>query len=836
MWASKDEWEAVKWMATTKVPQSSINDLLKTERYREAGYSFKNAKSLFKKIEKEMGGFGGPKWNAEDIVLSGAPNNKTTLFYRKLDDCADSLFGQPQFAGKMTFGPEIHYDSDETTRLYDNPWTAGDWNERQKTLPPGTTLGGILLASDSTQLSTHSGDVAAHAVHASLTNFDKSTRANTSENAWILVAYILKSKFTDIMSTVQHRPKAVRSKILGVLNRRLFHRCMEVITRPLRCPDPHLVVDPEGYLRSVLYELAGYIADLEEQWLVAALGGQTCPYCTRDANHLGDPESGLPRTPADILRKIRKIKKDYKAAWGRSPSIEEFLNLAGSEHLNGVDKPFWKSLPNLNIFNVLSPDLLHGFHKYFYDHIYRFNRTGMGQDEYDARMRAQVHFVGDRTFLHGVSHISQMTGIEHWLLERTHLPIVANAPGVISETVTRATQGAMECIYLAQLPVQSERSLAAYEAAYETFMTYRQGWIENGTRRGKKGVIPHFNIPKMHITRHHVDHVRRKGTADNFSTETMEHLHVTVKDAYRASNHREWKEQTTRWMNRRDIVRDFEAWRLWCQAKKQECHESEENDPMQSIEAYTEDGSDNLSVGTQAEDVEREGIGEGRDGEEESEEGGEDEYEDPDTYGEQLVDEGEEERESGQVQIDKVRNWLKRQVGVEVGSGNRKRKRRADSDNPIQRSWPRPRLQLDTHGISDLQNVNQAPSTRRKPLHQSAQLTNLPIPIDEYTQFDIWHALRTRLPSAARKSGTRMQRIRSKPATRGHAAKFDPVLYVDTEGKTPRTAKLHADLSTNPNHLNPKPPDDGVRAYIQQDPTIDVPGDGNANCQQNGWT
>ncbi|KAG8732993.1 hypothetical protein FRC10_000496 [Ceratobasidium sp. 414] len=141
MWASKDEWEVVKWMATMKVSQSSINDLLKTERYREAGYSFTNAKALFKKIEHEMGGFGGPKWNAEDVFLSDAPHDKTTLFYRKLDDCADFLFGRPQFAGKLAFGPEMHYNSDEATRLYDNPWTADDWNERQVSSPLGVNFG-----------------------------------------------------------------------------------------------------------------------------------------------------------------------------------------------------------------------------------------------------------------------------------------------------------------------------------------------------------------------------------------------------------------------------------------------------------------------------------------------------------------------------------------------------------------------------------------------------------------------------------------------------------------------------------------------------------------------
>lgn len=147
IWKSKDEWEAAKWMATTKVSQSSINELLKTERvsssraigqhlltcekYRQAKYSFKTAKSLFKKIRTEMEGFGGPEWNAETITLSNAPQDKVTLLYRDLQECADFQFGRPQFAGSMVFGPEIHYDMDETNRLYHNPWTAEDWNRRQ---------------------------------------------------------------------------------------------------------------------------------------------------------------------------------------------------------------------------------------------------------------------------------------------------------------------------------------------------------------------------------------------------------------------------------------------------------------------------------------------------------------------------------------------------------------------------------------------------------------------------------------------------------------------------------------------------------------------------------
>ncbi|KAG8706724.1 hypothetical protein FRC12_005874 [Ceratobasidium sp. 428] len=814
MWGSKDEWESVKWMATNKVSQSSINDLLKTERYRQAKYSFSNAKSLFKKIEKDMGGFGGPEWHAEDIALAEAPKDKSTLFFRDLKECADFQMGQLRFAGKMSFAPELHLDADETTRLFENPWTADDWHERQETLPPGTTYGGIFMASDSTVLSTHSGDVAAHAVYMTLANLDQSVRASTSEDAWVLVAYIPKSKFQHAMSAMEHRPKAVRTKLLGVLNRRLFHRCMSIITRPLRRTEPHDVVDPEGNVRSVLYELTGYIADLEEQWLVAGLGGQTCPHCSSHTTHLGDVECGPSRDPDDVLKTIKKIKDDYKKAWKRSPTLEEFVNLAGEHHLNGVDKPFWKSLrPRLNIFHVLSPDLLHGFHKYFYDHIFRFNRTGMGQDEYDARLLSQVHYSGDRTFLHGVSHISQMTGTEHRLLERTHLPIVVEAPGVINEKVIRATRGAVDCIYLAQLPTQSERVLQAYDQAYKEFMANRQAWIDNGTRRGKKEVIPHFNIPKMHVTRHHVHHVRRKGSATNYTTETMEHLHKGVKDAYRASNRREWKEQMVRWLTRRERIKDFEAWMAWCEMEKKRReleHESVSQigrgDNPTSGELESEDGSDDSSVDLEVNNVEdaKTDGGDESEGDIEGEGEGEEDYEDPEAYGERLKGD-EESQESSR--NDRVRCWLARQASAEVEGGSRKRKRRPDVDDPAPRSRPRPRLQL-THLISDLQKINLKPSKSSKPIRQICQTygidlaefmrqiernphtTGLPIAVDEYTQIDVWHALRTHLHSTAHKSGAKMQRIRSKPATSSRVAKHDPVFFVNAEGKNAWTAKL----------------------------------------------
>ncbi|KAG9118701.1 hypothetical protein FRC07_006659, partial [Ceratobasidium sp. 392] len=444
-----------------------------------------------------------------------------------------------------------------------------------------------------------------------------------------------------------------------------------------------------------------------------------------------------------------------------------------------------------------------------------------------------------------------MTGIEHRMIERQHLCIVANAPGKINEEVTRATQAGIDCVYLAQLPTQSDRSLEAYQAAHTRLMEDRWGWVRNGTRRGKKVVIPHFNIPKMHVIRHLDDHVRRKGSADNFSTETMEHLHVDVKDAYRASNRREWKKQTTRWLTRRERIRDFEAWMEWCKLESERSASMQADPtpvpiPTEANEAESETTSVHSS---EAGEVDKSKV---ESAEEQSSERGREEY------GEQLNNESKSEGDSageranesesgilsegeceslGQVKDSgvnvgmgvvggvanqrvsrtyphvenptgnqKVQNWLLAQASteVEVKTNNRKRKRPADEDASLTRHQPRPRLQ-DTHGISDLQKITQGPSERRKSIEEvckkygldleqmlhgikhSTYLTTLPTTIDQYTRIDTWYALCVHARPPKISSASKTKMQRIRSKP---GAQNDPVLYVTSENTPASNAKL----------------------------------------------
>jgi hypothetical protein len=143
--------------------------------------------------------------------------------------------------------------------------------------------------------------------------------------------------------------------------------------------------------------------------------------------------------------------------------------------------------------------------------------------------------------------------------------LVAHSPNDGNAKLTKATSAILDCIGIAQFPLQTNASLTSFKKSYALFNKHHAVWIENGYKCGKRGkVVDNWRIPKIHILRHLVENVQLKGSADNYNTETMEHLHIIwIKDAYRASNQREWKMQIVAWLTCCEKICDFDEWRLW---------------------------------------------------------------------------------------------------------------------------------------------------------------------------------------------------------------------------------------------------------------------------------
>lgn len=115
----------------------------------------------------------------------------------------------------------------------------------------------------------------------------------------MLVAYIPSPKFENATDGLAEN-KTREDGLPGVLRKRLYHRCLSILILPFRNTIPRRVLDADGYWRKVLYILMMYIADMEEQWLIACLANFNCvPHCLARSRDLGTPlpapsEQGAP--------------------------------------------------------------------------------------------------------------------------------------------------------------------------------------------------------------------------------------------------------------------------------------------------------------------------------------------------------------------------------------------------------------------------------------------------------------------------------------------------------------------------------------------------------------
>lgn len=316
------------------------------------------------------------------------------------------------------------------------------------------------------------------------------------------------------------------------------------------------MLDAEGFWRKVLYILMIYIADMEEQWLIACLSHFNCPQCLARMKDLGKDVPCTHRTAEWVLDQIEQVKAERPNA-----SVWEFTLGCRARGLSGVMEPFWKLLPFVDILRALAQDLLHSYHKFFFDHPLKWNTHLIGAKELDQRLVCQPQQVGARSFPKGISHISQMSGKEHRALERTHLAVVAGAEGVPMD-VLKVTRSLMDYIYLAQYPSHDGQSLQELRDAISTFQRNKSAWIAAEARRSKDGdIIAHLDIPKVHNPHHLPDDIEGKGTTDNYTSETPEHYHIeNLKNAYPFTNHREHQ---VRWLVRRERVYNFAAWQSW---------------------------------------------------------------------------------------------------------------------------------------------------------------------------------------------------------------------------------------------------------------------------------
>ncbi|KAG1732353.1 hypothetical protein EDB19DRAFT_1640230 [Suillus lakei] len=122
----------------------------------------------------------------------------------------------------------------------------------QSKLPEDSTLLGVILSSDKTNITNMTGRCLTHPLLISLANIKMAVRNKASSHAFLLTALLPITEFLHLAKCMQ-----------GVLEARLIHHCLDIILKPLKqaAHIGRMMSDPVGNLRYCFTPLASYIMD-----------------------------------------------------------------------------------------------------------------------------------------------------------------------------------------------------------------------------------------------------------------------------------------------------------------------------------------------------------------------------------------------------------------------------------------------------------------------------------------------------------------------------------------------------------------------------------------------
>ncbi|KAI0060270.1 hypothetical protein BV25DRAFT_1807574 [Artomyces pyxidatus] len=544
--ASKVDWQFAKWAKTRGPGSNSVTDLLKIEEIPQwLELSYTNSAELNRIVDTKLPG--RPEFKHHEIVVDG---EVCDAYLRDIIPCIEALFGAPDLAPSMVYAPQRHYlDIDRTVRVYSDMhaskwWWKDQFERADKLNKPGATIIPVILSSDKTQLTLFCNK-SAYPVYLTLGTIPKDIRRKPSRHAQVLLGYLPVTRLGHIKDDV------IRRRALT----NLFHTCLRHATAPLKQAgiDGISMMSGDGRVRRCHPIFAAYIADYPEQVLITCVKSGLCPRGILNPDVMGENEPCEPRDMGGVLDALATLEEEGPVA---------FVDACAAAQIKPIHHPFWQDLPFVDIFQSITPDILHQLYQGILKHIIAWIKKAYGAAVIDARFACMPPNHNLRLFSKGISHLARVSGTEHQDICRVLLGTIIGLPlprGHSPLRIVRALRGLLDFAYITQFPVQSGRTLKVMEEALNRFHANKSIFVDLGIRY-------HFNFPKMHGLMHFGPSVEWFGTADNFNTSYSERLHIDfTKDAYRATNRKDEYPQMTLWLQRREKIyrhEQFVNWRL----------------------------------------------------------------------------------------------------------------------------------------------------------------------------------------------------------------------------------------------------------------------------------
>ncbi|KAK6988395.1 hypothetical protein R3P38DRAFT_3332062 [Favolaschia claudopus] len=457
-------------------------------------------------------------YNTIDATEAGhVPWQSFTVKYNRPLAPGDDTHWKTQEYSEMDFAPKQVFFDDK--REYKD-FMSGNWAWRQADIivqdpkAHGSTFVPVILGSDKTTVSVATGQNEYYPLYMSNGLVHNGVR-RAHRNAVTLIGFLAIPK-TDRESQDSTEFRTFR--------RNLFHGSLRQTLQSLKpgMETPEVAFFGDGHYRRVVYGLGPYIADYPEQVLLACVVQGRCARCTAPRTDLDGPGGRRSQLHTEHLFEAL----DHGTMWDTYGVVPDVL-------------PFTWDFPRADIYELLSPDLLHQVIKgTFKDHLITwvggYLEVEHGKPEakkimadIDRRIAAVPPFPGLRRFPEGRG-FKQWTGDDSKALMKVYLPAIE---GHVPPQMLRALSAFLDFCYLVRRNVINKTTLLEIDAALARYYHERVIFVESG-------VCPDgFCLPRQHSLTHYRYLIQEFAAPNGLCSSITESKHIkAVKQPWRRSS------------------------------------------------------------------------------------------------------------------------------------------------------------------------------------------------------------------------------------------------------------------------------------------------------------
>ncbi|KIK32535.1 hypothetical protein CY34DRAFT_18979 [Suillus luteus UH-Slu-Lm8-n1] len=452
---------------------------------------FADHRDLYKTIDATL--LGDVAWQSFSLQYNGdKPAGQCLLWmeqshevwFRDPHTVVKNMLANPDFKNSIDYVPYREFEEKSEQHRYKD-FMSGDWAWQQADQiaqdpeTHGAAFVPIIVGSDKTTVSVATGQNDYYPLYLSIGNVHNNVW-RSHRNALALIGFLA------IPKTEKKNADDARYR---KFKKQLFHSSLSKIFATLKpgMTTPEVTRCGDGHYRRVLYGLGPYIADYEEQVVLACIVKDWCGRCLAFPSTLDDGGVSRSREHTDAL--VDSV--DFGVLWDEYGIIGELV-------------PFTNDFPRTDIHELLAPDILHQLIKgTFKDHLVEWTTLTEGRG------------------------FSQWTGDDSKALMKVYIPAIE---GHVPNDMVRAFRSLLEFCYIARANVVTDETLVQLRDALRRFHTYRTIFETSGVRFD-------ISLPRQHSLTHYELLIRMFGAPNGLCSSITESKHIkAVKEPWRRSN------------------------------------------------------------------------------------------------------------------------------------------------------------------------------------------------------------------------------------------------------------------------------------------------------------